>query len=292
LTIFSPVAVGGVGGSGTRVIAQFLGRLGYFMGHDLNEAVDNLGFTLLFKRFEIIETSESEFDTLLDIFSRAMRGADRQWSDLDREIILAAASKERLPQHTLSWLQARALNLLSVPLVENPRKLWGWKEPNTHLVLDRLLTRMPELRYIHVRRNGFDMACSRNQNQPRLWGKFLMGQEVSGECSPRHSLKYWCAAERRVERIVKSAQGRQGFHIVDYDNLCTDTRTEWLRLLRFFDISASSEFLDELVSIIKPPASIGRHRLLDMAQFDPDDVTYARSLEINPPRARAIKPPS
>lgn len=278
MALFSPVAVGGVGGSGTRVIAQGLDRLGYFMGDDLNEAVDNLCFTLLFKRLEILDTSESEFDTLLAVFSRAMRGSDRPWSDVEREAILAAANKDRLPNHALSWLQTRALNLLNLPLVENLRNLWGWKEPNTHLVLDRLLSRMPKLRYIHVRRNGLDMACSRNQNQPKLWGRFLMGQEISGECSPRHSLKYWCAAERRVERIVNSAQGRQSVHVVNYDTLCTDTRAEWLKLLGFFEVSASSEFLDELVSIIKPPASIGRHRLLNMEQFDPDDVAYVRSL--------------
>jgi len=46
----APVAIGGVGGSGTRLIAQCLKELGYFIGSDLNESNDNLLFTALFKR--------------------------------------------------------------------------------------------------------------------------------------------------------------------------------------------------------------------------------------------------
>ena len=46
----APVVVGGIGGSGTRVFAQLLRDLGFDMGSDLNESLDDLGFTALFKR--------------------------------------------------------------------------------------------------------------------------------------------------------------------------------------------------------------------------------------------------
>jgi len=45
-----PVAIGGVGGSGTRVVAETVNRLGIAFGRDLNGASDNLLYTLLFKR--------------------------------------------------------------------------------------------------------------------------------------------------------------------------------------------------------------------------------------------------
>jgi hypothetical protein len=47
------VAVGGVGGSGTRLVAHVMLELGYYLGPDLNESLDTLWFTLLFKRPEI-----------------------------------------------------------------------------------------------------------------------------------------------------------------------------------------------------------------------------------------------
>ena len=45
-----PVAIGGVGGSGTRVVAEVLKCLGFYLGSLLNSSLDNLWFTLLFKR--------------------------------------------------------------------------------------------------------------------------------------------------------------------------------------------------------------------------------------------------
>ena len=45
-----PTVISGVGGSGTRVIAQILVELGFFIGHDLDRAMDNLSFSLLFMR--------------------------------------------------------------------------------------------------------------------------------------------------------------------------------------------------------------------------------------------------
>ena len=42
---------------------------------------------------------------------------------------------------------------------------WGWKEPNTHMILPFLLKKYKNLRYIHIMRNGLDNAYSKNQNQ-------------------------------------------------------------------------------------------------------------------------------
>ena len=49
LGVPGPVVVGGVGGSGTRVVEQMLRQLGVYTGADLNSAGDNRWFTLLCK---------------------------------------------------------------------------------------------------------------------------------------------------------------------------------------------------------------------------------------------------
>jgi hypothetical protein len=46
----SIVFIGGLGGSGTRVVAGAVARLGYYPGGCLNASNDNLIFTELFKR--------------------------------------------------------------------------------------------------------------------------------------------------------------------------------------------------------------------------------------------------
>jgi hypothetical protein len=45
-----PIIIGGLGGSGTRIVAEILKKFGYYLGNDLNIANDNLLYTLLLKR--------------------------------------------------------------------------------------------------------------------------------------------------------------------------------------------------------------------------------------------------
>ena len=70
----TPIGVGGVGGSGTRLIAAILQELGFYLGRDLNEPLDNLWFTLLFKRQAALDWSYTEFARVLEIFKKAMCG--------------------------------------------------------------------------------------------------------------------------------------------------------------------------------------------------------------------------
>ena len=59
----TPIVIGGVGGSGTRLIAQILKELGYHLGNYLNLSEDNLWFTLLFKRLDILNVSKNRIFT-------------------------------------------------------------------------------------------------------------------------------------------------------------------------------------------------------------------------------------
>ena len=65
------IVIGGVGGSGTRLIAMIVASLGLNIGNDLNESFDNLTFTLLFKRHNILKISDEEFNKLLILFEKS-----------------------------------------------------------------------------------------------------------------------------------------------------------------------------------------------------------------------------
>ena len=70
-----PVIIGGVGGSGTRVVAEIINLLGFYIGDDLNPAKDNLWFLLLFKRprwFRRARHDKHEIFTGLSLLSKAM----------------------------------------------------------------------------------------------------------------------------------------------------------------------------------------------------------------------------
>ena len=104
----APVAIGGVGGSGTRLIAQLLMEVGFYLGDDLNEANDTLWFTLLFKRPEILRVAECEFAQSLDIFIARMTGGGA-CSAHQAALVRRLAASDRAPQHPSDWLRLRPI---------------------------------------------------------------------------------------------------------------------------------------------------------------------------------------
>ncbi len=286
-----PVAVGGVGGSGTRLVAELLRRLGYYLGGDLNEATDNLWFTLLFKRAELgrADRSSQSFDRAVDIF-RSVMADGLPLTDAQVAWVHGLAAQDR-PQHDAAWLRARVDSLVRAAgraprwrqwlakhfaslrrTGRSPRR-WGWKEPNTHVFLDRLVVAFPEMKYVHVMRNGLDMAHSSNQSQLLFWGPSFLGTH-DYSVSPRWSLKYWCAVHRRVLAVGETMPGR--FLLLDYDRLCSSPHEGLDRLLRFLGERADDQ--RALENVVHAPSSKGRFRKFGLDVFDVEDVAYVKGL--------------
>lgn len=277
-----PVGVGGVGGSGTRVVADLLRELGFHLGDDLNDPLDNLWFTLLFKRRGMLtgEVTDAEFRFCWEAFEAAMTGtgAARRggWDQLPP--FLDTLVRDGRSQHSPEWLAQRANSLLAALRASretgNP---WAWKEPNSHMVLDRLLQFVPGLRFVLVIRNGLDMAWSANQNQPAFWeGLVLPPGAGIPEPPSRAALAYWCAAHRRAFSLGQAIGER--FHTVYFDRLCVSPRDEISRLFEFLGATVDSDNLTRISRIVKRPSSIGRYRSRPLKDFDPADIEYVRSL--------------
>lgn len=267
----NPVVIGGVGGSGTRLIAQCLKEVGYFMGHDLNNANDNLWFTLLFKRIEILSSSEKEFDELLEILLTGITGA-REFTKNHIDLIDGLALKDR-DQHPASWLRQRVNTLLSKKPKTKLSAKWGWKEPNSHIVIDRLIDRLENMKYIHVARNGLDMAYSNNQNQLRLWGPHFIRESFN--ITPYYSLRYWCITHRRVLNIGESM--RTNFLFLNYDDFCLNPENGIKQLCEFLGLE-TDDIVPQIVELIHPPDSIGRFKQYGTNIFAEKDIAYVKSL--------------
>ncbi len=263
------IAIGGVGGSGTRLVAGALAAAGYFIGYDLNEASDNLTFTLLFARREILDASDDEFRRLVALFSKTTHTRDPYTSDEVALIERAVASDDLL---AAAWRRERALRMLRPDReVAAPGAPWAWKEPNTHVVVDRLRGALPNLRYVHVTRNGLDMAYSTNQQQLRRWGEPLAGIDAIAP-SPRDALAYWCAVHRRVFALAE----RMGddFLAISYDRMCAEPATELDRLFAFAGCVPEPAQREAAIASVHPPPSIGRFRAHGLDAFDRADIAY------------------
>jgi hypothetical protein len=152
---------------------------------------------------------------------------------------------------------------------------WGWKEPNTHVMIDRLMACIPGLKYIHVVRNGLDMAFSANQTQLRLWGPHFLAANLI-EVNPRNSLRYWRAVHERILRIGRLLDGR--FLLLNFDELCHRPKPALEAFFDFLGVEPSSSARDQLCGCIRPPRSIGRFKRQSLSALDRIDIDFVASL--------------
>jgi hypothetical protein len=267
-----PVAIGGIGGSGTRVGAAFLDILGYYLGDDLNESMDNLWFTLLFKRRSVLLESDEGFRWLVRLFFGRMSSIG-ELSEADRTRIFVLAEQERL-QHSHDWLLERAQSFANCKSSKQVDQPWSWKEPNTHIVIDRIFLLQPELRYIHIVRHPLNMSVSKNQRQLQNWGPVYLNRDVTIE--PRLSLAYWCEAHRRVMNFVRCWPVRA--MVIDFDELCAEPDAYYARLIGFLGVSASDNALSRFKKLIVKSKSVSRHIGIDLDQFDSSDLAYVQEI--------------
>lgn len=284
----APLVIGGLGGSGTRLVAEIAQELGYFLGRDLNHARDNLWFTLLFKRprWHPAKTARDprQLDLACAVLERAMTGrgaaSGAAWS-----VLAHAAGEAVLGRHgqtrafTPGWPlapSARLARALAFPARRDGP--WGWKEPNSHVFLQALAGRWPDMRFIYVNRHGLDMAFSRNQAQLHNWGP-LYGVAPTGPPGtpqPRAMLEYWLRALERVAADGPRLLGER-FLLLDYDRLATRPAAELPGLLRFLGLDPAATPLERLGALAVASESIGRHRRHDLSIFGPELVEAVRS---------------
>ena len=266
------VAMGGVGVSGTRVGAALLQMLGYYIGDDLNESLDNLWFTLLFKRRSILFENERDFRSLVSLFFSRMSGQGRI-SDEQRAQVLRLDGRDAFGQPD-EWVAARTRSLLNGSGRNGTVQPWGWKEPNTHIVAERILECRPELRYLHFVRGPLYMSRSSNQNQLRNWGPNVLGRSVT--VNARESLKYWCAAHRRVVTFMRRWPERT--KLIDYDAVCDEPGRYCETIAAFLGMEASDCVMSAFRDFVVRPRPADRSGWSDLEQYDPEDLQYVVAL--------------
>lgn len=285
--LLGPIVVGGMGGSGTRVIAEILMNMGFYMGNDLNSANDNVCFTFLFKRpqwYARCQGRKSEILKGLSIFYKAMHGgffpdADESFFIMKVliEIFLGKHNYAR-PRRKL-WPIRRVLKMVdSKKFDSSAYRGWGWKEPNSHIYIEYLTQYFHTLKYVHVVRHGLDMAYSRNQSQLYNWGS-IFGVQIpkSGKLLPKASLSYWIRSNEAAISRGKRLLG-DNFLLMNFDELCLYSKRELKEFTQFLGIDNTTLDMKRLSSLIEIPPSMGRHKSHDLSIFDETEVEAVRKL--------------
>ena len=262
-----PICIGGVGGSGTRLFSQILNILNYNIGDNINESFDNLYFTFLFKRLETLNLSLNRFIELFTIFQKIM--LQNEHLNIKEKSIIEYIYKKKNKQNFIYDKKGTYNKFMKEYNLKkkNTNIKWGWKEPNTHVLLPKLLKLYPKIKYIHIMRNGLDMAFSKNQNQLKFWTNL--------KPTPENSLHYWVNVHKKLFKY--QIKYPYNIYIIDFDNFCLNPDNQIPLLLKFLNITPNKNIINKIKSIIKLPNSIGRYKNHDLSSFNQNDLDFIRT---------------
>ncbi|WP_144213672.1 sulfotransferase [Shewanella donghaensis] len=261
-----PLIIGGLGGSGTRVICKIAQELGYFMGSDLNASEDNLTFTYLFKEITFKTATSKLKHQKLNILAKHLTAERVEWNENEIQILHECLSNR--PLHPEKWAQKRLDKILCLNRSENHMEHWGWKEPNSHIYLREIIDVFPGCKYIHVTRNGLDMVYSSNQNQLQLWGELVLGREITN--SPKDAFDYWHKVDKDIRQQSESHPER--ILMLNFDQICNAPDMIINELMAFLKKDTFDR--DSIKQLIKKPSSIGRYKSYDNSFITTEQDNY------------------
>ena len=238
-----PVTIGATGGSGTRVVHAVLRAGGLFMGapERLNGPGDAMDIEpALNAHIDPILTAAGGLDYRMDALPAPVADAARR--DLARGI---AAFARGAPAGT---------------------RRWGWKNPRGMFVLPAIHDLFPGMRFVHLVRDGRDMALSDNWNQPRKHHAALFGGPPPAEGDPEAAIRMWAAANLGAADWGERTLGARYLR-VRFEDLCAAPAAETERLLAFAGLDGREREAARRAALaaVVPPGSLGRWRRLDRA---------------------------
>ena len=151
------------------------------------------------------------------------------------------------------------LDDLGVLLVEHcatlgPGRPWGWKEPRCIYLLPFFHQQLPALRFLHVVRDGRDMALSANQNQLRKHGD---AAPIPADLSQsERSMALWSWVNVAAARYGEE-QLRDRYLRIRFEDLCSRPAEVAPGIVEFFGLTGDAV---AAIRTIAPPASLGRWR--------------------------------
>ena len=232
-----PLVIGATGGSGTRVLVDIIQVAGGFMGANLRPTNDSRAFGPFCQRW------------VRPYITRHRKPlAEETWRAMREDLRLCV-------QEHIAELHAGA-------------PFWGWKNPPNVYLVPFLHEQYPALRFIHVVRDGRDMAFSDNQNQLKRFGDAVLGRPPLGLLrltravapklawpDPRRSIALWSTINVEAadfgEQVLK-----ENYLRVRFEDLCTHTVDTVRRILSF--VGSGEPYVTQAAACVAAPPTIGR----------------------------------
>lgn len=136
----------------------------------------------------------------------------------------------------------------------NAGRPWGWKEPRSIYLLPFFHRHLPAVRFLHVVRDGRDMALSTNQNQLRKYGN--SAPIPFDLATPARSIALWSWVNLKAAWYGEEHLGDRYLRI-RFEDLCARPVEVTVDILSFFGLAGDPAVARDLVAV---PTSLGRWR--------------------------------
>ncbi|MEL6494126.1 MAG: amino acid adenylation domain-containing protein [Cyanobacteria bacterium J06623_7] len=241
----TPQFIGATGGSGTRVVAQIVQQGGMFIGNQHNRASDSL---------EAIEYL-------------SLRQLITHW-------------QTHLPQSAYAQIIQRLEHGLPDYLAGagglGTAQPWGWKIPPSIFLLPFLQAQFPQIKCLHLVRDGRDMAFSRNQNQLKYLAPLLLSQSELSWKQPLRSIALWQKLNLKTAAYAEKHLPDRYLRI-RFEDLCTRPVKTITEIFTFFGLTGDIEQIAR--TEVSAPASLGRWRNQDRTLVKQIEQIAGSSLE-------------
>lgn len=227
-----PYIIGGSGGSGTRVIARVLAQGGMFLGEDLNAAHD-------------AQPMDAYLSRCIQFVMHHPTSNPAQTSDFES---FRPLLEESLQSHL-------------APVLASPKPpAWGWKAPRSAFLLPILAKHFSTLRFIHVVRDGRDMAFTQNLNQLQQLQGGLLPPPASQWAEPKRLATLWQRINLDTAHYAEDHLPNR-YLCIRLEDLCETPLEEIQRLFAFCHLQGATE--QKVIEEIQTPTSLGRWKSED-----------------------------
>lgn len=239
----APVVIFNKSHSGSRLLAQLVETSGYFLGNDQNESCDALNVLKLVRY--VVERYYPDYTRL--------------WhGEGSRDLVLAALIRDVFHDHLAGFHGQH----------------WGWKLCETTYILPLIDYLFPRARYLHIIRDGRDVAFSNHvapvhaywqkvytdAPQLRRWRGLWYGwlARIGYGLDPLlYNAQHWVNSVTLGCRF--GAMLRERYLEVRYEDLCRDFAPQARRVLAFID----APDVEAAVAAVQPTVHtgpVGKHR--------------------------------
>lgn len=156
--------------------------------------------------------------------------------------------------------------------ISSPQTLWGWKFPETYLICDYIAQTFPHARYIHLVRDGRDLAFKKHltDDPKRKLGKKLLGH-INAMDLPHYlqAAMSWAFQVDRFDEFRKTLNSNQVLDI-KFEDICREPMVAMQAVCEFLNIPMTERYEGHIIKQLD---------LNKIAQYKNEDPAKIREIE-------------